>query len=401
MAGTSRSQSIIIPGFKFAGLSSGIKKMGEKDLALIFSETPANTAGVFTLNKVKAAPVKLAIRKLASEKKGQAIIINSGNANACTGKQGNSDAHDMINSSASELGISPGLVFASSTGVIGRPLPMEKIKRAVPGLVDSLSPLSIKNAATAIMTTDTFPKISSKKIKISGKTGTIAGIAKGAGMICPNMATLLGFIVTDIAVRPGALEAALIDAVNKSFNSINVDNDMSTNDTVIAMANGVLGNRPVSKASPSYKTFTKALCDITYDLAMMIASDGEGATKLIEVMVKGAKSSADADKVARAVAGSMLVKTAVYGKDPNWGRIMAAAGYSGADINENRIDIYLNKVKLVSRGTGTGREKSAARLLGREKIVIAVDLGLGNKSARSVTCDLTEEYIKINAHYTT
>lgn len=401
MAGTSRRKPTIVPGFKFAGISSGIKKKGEKDLALIFSEIPANTAGVFTVNKIKAAPVKLALDKLSSDKKAQAIIVNSGNANACTGKQGVRDAEDIVNSAASALGISPGFVFVSSTGVIGRPLPVQKIKKALPALAGSLSPASIKNAATAIMTTDTFPKIASKQIKIGGKTGTIAGIAKGAGMICPNMATMLSFIVTDIAISPGDLDAALKDAVNKSFNSLIVDNDMSTNDSVIIMANGALGNRPVSKRSRFYQGIKNALCDITKDLALMIAGDGEGATKLIEVTVKGAGTGSDAEKVARAVAGSMLVKTAVYGKDPNWGRIIAAVGYSGAEINEEKIDIYLGKVKLVSRGTGTGKEKSAAGFLGGKKIVITIDLGSGSRSARCVTCDLTEDYIKINAHYTT
>lgn len=393
-------RNIVIPGFKFAGISAGIKKSGNRDLALIYSEVPAVTAGLFTTNRIKAAPVKLAIKNIASGK-AQAIIINSGNANACTGEKGMKDAREIITCTAGEIGIPPALVYSSSTGIIGRPFPTMTIKKALPGLVRQLSPLSLKHAASAIMTTDTFAKISVKQVEIAGKKGTIAGIAKGAGMICPNMATMLCFIVTDIAVHPKALDAALREATNRSFNLLSVDNDMSTNDTVMIMANGRLDNPLATKRSPCYANFKSALNEITYDLARMIAEDGEGATKLIEVIVTGARSESDAGRIALSVANSMLVKTAVYGRDPNWGRIMAAIGYSGIEVNENKIHISLNKVKLVSKGMGTNREKAARNALSNKNIIITIDLGTGKENARALTCDLTEGYIKINAHYGT
>jgi glutamate N-acetyltransferase/amino-acid N-acetyltransferase len=400
MSISSGKKKVIIPGFKFAGIAAGIKKSGDKDLALIFSERPAVTAGLFTTNRIKAAPVKLAMDTIAS-RKGQAIIINSGNANACTGERGLRDARKMRTKTARELGISPELVYVSSTGIIGKPLPIKKIEKGLSALVGNLSPLSLTDAATAIMTTDTFTKITTKKIKINDKTGTVAGIAKGAGMVCPNMATMLSFIFTDIAVNPAALDLALKLAVNKSFNSISIDNDMSTNDTVMVMSNGLLGNRPLTKRSSFYQKFQNALMDVTYGLSRMITEDGEGATKLIEVRVKGARTVPDAEKAARAVSSSLLVKTAMYGRDPNWGRIMAAIGYSGVKINEQKIDIYLNKIKLVSKGTGTGRERDTKKILANKEIIITIDLGIGSKNAEALTCDLTEKYIKINALYGT
>lgn len=394
------NRKLIVPGFKFAGISAGIKKSGNRDLALIYSENPAVAAGLFTTNRIKAAPVRLAIEGMKSQK-AQAIIINSGNANACTGKKGMSDAIETRARTAEELGIPAELVYVSSTGIIGRPLPVEKIKNALPGLVDKLSPSSLRQVAASIMTTDTFAKISSTQLSLGGKQGTITGIAKGAGMICPNMATMLCFIVTDIAITRQALDAALKEAVGKSFNRLIIDNDMSTNDTVIIMANSHLQNKPVTKTSKEFLKFKNSLNEITYDLARMIAEDGEGATKLIEVFVKGARTEAGAGKVALSVANSMLVKTAVYGCDPNWGRIMAAIGYSGVEVNENKIDISLNKIKVVSKGLGTNRDKAASKTLSNKKIVITIDLGMGQKTAKALTCDLTEGYIKINAHYGT
>lgn len=401
MKKTSSTRKLAVKGFQFAGISSGIKKTGDKDLALIFSEVPATTVGMFTTNQIKAAPVKLAIKRLSGEKKCQAIIINSGNANACTGQEGMKNAREMTVKTASSLGISPDLVNVSSTGVIGEQLPMNKIIKAIPDLARHLSPSSLDATANAIMTTDRFPKVISKKVRIGNRTGTIAGITKGAGMICPNMATMLCYILTDISISRKLMERALKDAVARSFNRLAVDNDMSTNDSVFAMANGLLGNSPITGGSDEYKEFSNKLNDITYDLACMIARDGEGATKLVEVIVKGAKSEADADKVAKAVSGSMLVKTAVYGNDPNWGRIVAAVGYSGVNINENRVDIYIGRVKVMSNGIGTNREKLARRALQNEKVVITVDLCEGNKMVKALSCDLTEKYIAINAEYRT
>lgn len=391
---------VIVPGFRFAAISAGIKKSGAYDLAVIFSESTATTAGVFTTNKIKAAPVKLAIKRISSQK-GQAIVINSGNANACTGVKGYNDAKEMTKLAAAKLNIPSQLVYVSSTGVIGRPLPMQKIKKAVPTLIKSLSPASIDKVAEAIMTTDTFAKIFLKKVRIGMKSGTIAGIAKGSGMICPHMATMLCFICTDIAITPEALNSALREAVRNSFNRISIDNDMSTNDTAMIMANGMLQNIPISRSSSVYRKFANALRDLTYELAIMIVRDGEGATKLVEIAVKGARTETDAEKVARSVANSMLVKTATYGKDPNWGRIIAAIGYSGVEVNENKIDIYLNNVRLVHKGIGTKKEEIARNLLTNKNIAVSINLGAGTKSAKILTCDLTEKYIEINAHYTT
>ncbi len=392
-------KTVLVPGFKFSGISAGIKKSGLKDLALIFSEDMAIIRGVFTKNKIKAAPVKLDIARIRQSGKGRAVIINSGNANACTGRQGSKDASDMTVITAGALGITPGHVYVSSTGLIGKPLPMNMIRKAIPDAVKKLSSRGINNAASAIMTTDTFPKVFSKKIKIKGKTGTIAGIAKGAGMINPDMATMLSFLCTDIAIAPNALESALKQAVKKSFNRLIIDNDMSTNDSVLIMANSRLKNIPIKKSSLLYKKFEDALSEITSNLAKMIAKDGEGATRLIEVVVRGAKNESDAEKAARAIANSMLVKTAVYGRSPNWGRIMAAIGYSGVNVKEDKISVYVNGCKLAGKGIGTG--KGSKSLFLKKEIVILADLGIGKKEAKILTCDLTEEYVRINADYVT
>ena len=389
-----------VPGFSFSGISSGIKKSGAKDLALIVSEQTANIAGVFTTNKIKAAPVKLDIRRIKSGR-GQAIIINSGNANACTGETGYKNADEMTKITSQELGLAKNLVYVSSTGIIGRPLQMSKIVKAIPKAVEELSPSSLESAASAIMTTDTFPKIAFRKVKIGNKAGTIAGIAKGAAMICPDMATMLSFIMTDIAVNPAALDSALRRDVNNSFNMLAVDNDMSTNDTVMIMANGKLGNKEISERSSLYEKFEKSLSEVTYELSRMIAADGEGSTKLIEIIVQGAGSKTDAVKIAKSIATSMLVKTAIYGEDPNWGRIISAIGYSKADVKEERIDIYFNNIKVVGKGMGLNKSIAAQKSLSGKEITITVNLGIGKSSAKAITCDLTETYITLNAHYTT
>lgn len=396
----SSNNKYYVPGFSFSGISSGIKKSGAKDLALIVSEQTANIAGVFTTNRIKAAPVKLDMRRIKSNR-GQAIIVNSGNANACTGETGYKNADEMTKITSQELGLAKNLVYVSSTGIIGRPLQMPKIMKAIPKAVKELSPASLEYVASAIMTTDTFPKIAFRKIKIGSKMGTIASIAKGAAMICPNMATMLCFIMTDISVNPTALDSALRRAVNSSFNMLTVDNDMSTNDTVMIMANGKTGNKGISEGSPHYKKFEQSLSEVTYDLARMIAADGEGSTKLIEIIVQGAGSKTDAEKTAKSIATSMLVKTAIYGEDPNWGRIISAIGYSGTNVKEERIDIYFNNIKVVGRGKGLNKNLSAKKSLSGNEITITVNLGIGKGSAKAVTCDLTETYIKLNAHYTT
>ncbi|BCB96772.1 arginine biosynthesis bifunctional protein ArgJ [Dissulfurispira thermophila] len=398
---TMRKDIIFQPkGFLFSAVEAAIKKPGRKDLALIFSEIESVISGMFTTNNIKAAPVKLDMKRIKSGK-GQAIIINSGNANACTGRQGLMDAMEMAEMTANALGIKTGMVYVCSTGVIGTLLPMERIRPKIKELADNLGKNSINDVATAIMTTDTFPKVVSKRIRIDSKTVTISAICKGAGMICPNMATMLCFIVTDANIDKSALDNALKKAVQRSFNRITIDGDMSTNDTVLIMANGLAGNALIEKNSKEFDRFANALSDITYELGRMIVKDGEGATKLVEIEVKNARNEEDAEKGAFAIANSMLVKTAIYGNDANWGRIMAALGYSGIAIKEEKIDIFLNGLKIVNCGMGMGKDKQANKRLKGKELKIVVDLHLGRYAAKVLTCDLTEDYVKINAEYRT
>jgi glutamate N-acetyltransferase/amino-acid N-acetyltransferase len=307
----------------------------------------------------------------------------------------------MAGSVSKGLHIKPSLVYVSSTGVIGSTMPMDRIRPAITELVSGVGRSSFEDVAAAIMTTDTFPKIVKKRVRIGDQTGTIAGICKGAGMICPNMATMLSFILTDIAVEKKALDKALRSAVKKSFNRLTIDGDMSTNDTVLIMANGILGNPPVSEKTEAYLPFSNALLEVTTELSKMIAMDGEGATKFIEIEIKGAKNNFDAEKAALAVANSNLVKTAVYGNDANWGRIMAALGYSGIFFREELVDIFIGRVKIVDKGLTTGKDKQAGDVLKKKEVNIVIDLHLGKASAKVFTCDLTEEYIRINAEYRT
>jgi len=391
---------MIPKGFLFSTVEAAIKKPGRKDLALIYSQVEANIAGTFTTNNVKAAPVKLDMKKIISGR-GQAIIINSGNANACTGKKGMEDAIEMTKLVADGLKIKSSLVYVCSTGVIGTPMPMERIRPKISELIDNLSMSTVEDIASAIMTTDTFPKIVQKNVKIGSKVGSIAGICKGAGMICPHMATMLCFIISDIAIHQKTLSKTLNIAVKKTFNRITVDGDMSTNDTVLVMANGMLGNRHITEESKSYTVFKNALYEVILDLSRLIVKDGEGATKFIEIEVKGARSGADAEKAALSVANSNLVKTAMYGNDANWGRIMAALGYSGVEMKEEKIDIYFGKVRIVNRGISTGKDREADGVLKRRDIKITIDLHRGRSSANVLTCDLTEDYIRVNAAYRT
>ncbi|MDP2755407.1 MAG: bifunctional glutamate N-acetyltransferase/amino-acid acetyltransferase ArgJ [Nitrospirota bacterium] len=389
---------MIPEGFIFSTVEAAIKKPGRKDLALIYSEVEAGIAGTFTTNKVKAAPVKLDIKKIRSGK-GQAIVINSGNANACTGKKGMKDAADMVRLVAKRLNIKPSLVYVCSTGVIGTPMPIERIRPKISELADNLGRATIEDVAEAIMTTDRFPKIVKKKVKMGNKVGSIVGICKGAGMIWPDMATMLCFIVTDVAVKQKTLHKVLNDAVKKSFNRITIDGDRSTNDTALIIANGMLGNPQITEKSGTYPAFKKVLHEVTFELSKLIVKDGEGATKFIEIEVKGARNEADAEKAAFAVANSNLVKTAIYGNDANWGRIMAALGYSGVAIKEEKIDIYFGKLRIANKGLTTGKDKEAGEVLRGKDIKIIIDLHLGRSSAKVLTCDLTEEYIRVNAAY--
>jgi glutamate N-acetyltransferase/amino-acid N-acetyltransferase len=387
-------------GFLFSVAEAAVKKPGRKDIALIVSEVEATMAGVFTTNAVKAAPVRLCMQNIRSGR-GQAIFVNSGNANACTGAQGLRDAGEIASHISDSLGVKPSLSYVCSTGVIGVPLPMKRITPALGILLENTGDYSLLDVAKAIMTTDTFPKITSQEVKIGNKTGVIAGICKGAGMIEPHMATMLCFIVTDIAVERKALQALLKDSVRRSFNRITIDGDMSTNDTVLLMANGMLGNKPIGRNSKYAPAFKSALDKVTYELAGLVVRDGEGATKLIEVIVKGAGNEVQAEKAAFSVANSNLVKTAIYGNDANWGRIMCALGYSGVPLREEKTDIYFNGTQVVKGGLSNNKDKETTEVLKSKEIKITIDLHSGKSSASVLTCDLTEDYIRINAQYRT
>jgi glutamate N-acetyltransferase/amino-acid N-acetyltransferase len=293
------------------------------------------------------------------------------------------------------------MVYVCSTGVIGTPMPMDRIRPRIPELAAALGNMTLADVAAAIMTTDTFPKITSRQIKIGGRTITIAGICKGAGMIQPNMATMLGFIITDASIDKGALSASLRKAVNRSFNRITIDGDMSTNDTVLIMANGIAGNRTIRSRTKDYETFAAALGELTYELSEMIARDGEGASKFVEVEVRNAKTEKEAEKGAFAIANSLLVKTAIYGNDANWGRLLCALGYSGISMKEEKTDIYLNGLLVAKNGLATGVDQEANETMKNKELKILLDLHVGKGSARVLTCDLTEDYIKINAEYRT
>jgi glutamate N-acetyltransferase/amino-acid N-acetyltransferase len=391
-----------VPGFSFASCAAGIKKAGKLDLTLIHSETPAVCAGVFTTNKVVAAPVLLGKPRIESGRC-QAILINSGNANACTGKQGMTDARRCAELTATALGIDDELVVVSSTGVIGVPLPMACFEESVPQLPANLSTDGAAQSAEAMMTTDSFAKTGVHTGKIGDHEYRIVGIAKGAGMIHPNMATMLGFVMTDINIAAATLQSLLKKSVDQTFNCISVDGDTSTNDTVIALANGQAGNEEFSLDSAEAQQFGELLEDLLLELAKMIVRDGEGATKLARINVSGAASTEDARMIARTVATSSLVKTAFFGQDANWGRIIAAAGYSGADVDPNQIDILFNDIPVVRHGLSTGPEleAQATEVLQTPEFDVNIELSLGDGQAVYYTSDLTYDYIKINADYRT
>lgn len=392
--------SLTPEGYLFSVAEAAVKKPGRKDIALIVSEVDAAIAGTFTTNAVKAAPVKLCMRNIRSGR-GRTIFVNSGNANACTGAQGLKDASEIASNISRQFRVKPSLSYVCSTGVIGVPLPMDRIIPTLGILLDNAGDYSFLDVAKAIMTTDTFPKITSQEIKIGNKTGVITGICKGAGMIEPHMATMLCFIITDIAVEQKTLQALLKDSVKRSFNRITIDGDMSTNDTVLLMANGMLGNRPITADSKYTGAFKSALDKVTYELARLVVRDGEGATKLIEVVVKGARNETLAEKAAFAVANSNLVKTAIYGNDANWGRIMCALGYSGVPLLEEKIDIFFNGTQVVKGGLSNNKDKQATEALTSKEITITIDLHSGKSSVSVLTCDFTEEYVRINAEYRT
>lgn len=391
-----------IKGFQFAAVEAAIKKPGRLDLALIFSEKPADVAAVFTTNKVKAAPVLLDEERVKSGKV-QALVVNSGNANACTGAKGMADAIETARLVAEGLRIPQESVLVASTGVIGQPLPMERIAGAIPALVSACGSSGLHDVAAAILTTDTFPKVEIRVGVAGGVEYTIAGVAKGAGMIMPNMATMLAFIVTDAAVEPGFLNDCFRIANDRSFNAITVDGDTSTNDTSLIMANGAAGNSPLYSGTPEAAAFAGLLNDLLLSLAKKIVKDGEGATKFVTITVKGALSAAQAKQAAMAVANSSLVKTAFFGQDANWGRIFAAVGYSGIEMEQLKTELFFDDVQMVRDGlfAGGDAEVRGTEVLKKPEFSVTVDLHLGCGAATVYTSDLSYDYVKINADYRT
>lgn len=393
-------KNIVTPkGFKAVGIHCGLKHK-KYDLAVLVSEVPASVAGVFTTNAIQAAPLIVTKEVVHQQKRMQAVIVNSGNANACTGKQGMIDALLMQEKTAEKFGISSSLVGVASTGVIGEKMNMEPVLAGIEKLnpVDSLEG-SIQ-FSQAILTTDTVTKNTAYRTEVDGKEVIVAGTAKGSGMIEPNMATMLGFITTDAAIESDHLQNALKAITDVTFNAITVDGDTSTNDMVLVLANGKAGNKPLHPDHPDWEAFIQALHTVSQDLAKMIAKDGEGATKLIEVEVSGAVTASEARKIAKTVVGSPLVKTAVFGCDANWGRVIAAIGYSGASVNPNTITIKIGEHVVVTNGEPVVFSEELVMLyLKQPEVKIHVELNNGNGKGIAWGCDLTYDYVQINASY--
>jgi glutamate N-acetyltransferase/amino-acid N-acetyltransferase len=391
---------MIIPGFRFAATAAGLKKTGALDLALLVADEPAAAAGVFTTNRVKAAPVVLSQERLRGGR-AQAILVNAGNANACTGPEGLEDARETTLGVAELLKIPERLVLPASTGVIGQMLPLDKITKALPKLTARLNPQGFPEAAEAIMTTDTRPKTSLLRQKIDGQEVTLAGMAKGAGMIHPDLATLLVFICTDAAATPKVLKTLLRRALPVSFNRITVDGDTSTNDTILLLAGGRAGNPVITADGPAMAALGEMLNQVMGDLASQVVADGEGAKHMFRVEVRGAAAAAEARKAACTVALSPLVKTAMAGEDVNWGRIMAALGRSGARFDPEQVEIAYGDVLVAQKGRGLGPEAEARaqKVIQAGAFNLTIDLNNGDFTDYYETCDYTEDYIRINASY--
>ena len=389
-----------VPGFLLSGVSAGLKKDGKKDLALIFSTTPARASAIFTKNLIKGAPLLVAQERLSGGFC-QALIINSVNANAYTGRKGYEDALSVANALSARLRIDESLVIPSSTGVTGEWLRVGKIKKSIPILTKNLGESNFHEAAEAIMTTDSFPKYASRQLVVGEKTATISAIGKGAGMICPNMATMLCFIMTDLNVQRKALSKALAKAASGSFNAITVDGDTSPNDSVFILANGVLANRQITEKSGDYGRLVEVLSSLCAEIAEMIVRDGEGATKVVRINVTEARNEADAEKVARTIATSQLVKTAFYGEDANWGRIVAAAGRAGVGFDPEKIKLYFEGVEVFSKGIRSKPESRFAYVFKKPSFTVTLSLGEGEAVYSILTSDLSHKFVSINSDYRT
>ena len=395
------SRGITAPlGFLAAALHCGIKKPGLLDLALVVSARSGPIAGVFTTNQVVAAPVTLD-RQHLRRGTGRAILINSGNANACTGRQGMTAARKTAVFAARRLGRPIHEVFIGSTGVIGRALPVDRIVKALPALFDRLSIHGGRQAARAILTTDLKPKSVVRRARINGRIVTIGGMAKGSGMIHPNMATMLGYLTTDASITRTALQRALVQAVDASFNCISVDGDTSTNDTVLCLANGMAGNLQIKEGTSAFRRFAALLTEACAPLALAICRDGEGVTKVVKIDISGAASLAQARAVAKTIGTSNLVKTALFGEDANWGRVMAALGRAGVPLDPSKVSLSFGGVPMVRRGVGLGlrAERLIAKIFKRKEFTISVGLGQGSHHAHLWTTDLSYDYVRINASY--
>ncbi|MCX7044584.1 MAG: bifunctional glutamate N-acetyltransferase/amino-acid acetyltransferase ArgJ [Candidatus Sumerlaeota bacterium] len=388
-------------GFFVNAVSAGIKKSGKLDFGVIISPFICSVAGVFTQNAFCAAPVKWD-RKIVATGRATGLVVNSGNANCATGEKGEKDCAAMAALVARWVGVEPEQILVASTGVIGVPMPMPKVRLGVNKLVGHLnhSPQAWENFVEAIRTTDTVRKMAGASFKIAGREIRILGVAKGSGMIHPNMATMLAFIATDAAIDPKPLKAIFAPIAGATFNSLTVDGDTSTNDTALVLANGAAGNPPIKAGTKEARAFGEALEEVCSSLAYQLVRDGEGATKVALVRVEGAASAEDARKAARSVATSMLVKSALYGEDANWGRIACAVGYSGAKVSPEKTDIFIGPMQLLKKGRPVKfSEARALEILKQEEILITVKLNLGKHSATYFTCDLTYEYVRINADY--
>jgi glutamate N-acetyltransferase/amino-acid N-acetyltransferase len=399
------SEAALPRGFRFSATACGLKKTGALDLALLSSDVPASAAAVFTQNLVVAPPVVVSKENLrASRGRMRAVIVNAGNANCATGRAGRAASLKTVEETARRLACHPREVLVCSTGVIGVPLPLEKILRALTGITRNRRPSarSFAEFSLAICTTDTRPKTATTFFKMAGKRIHLVGCAKGAGMIHPNLATTLAFVATDAAISPSLLQKTLRDVASRTFNSISIDGDTSTNDTLLVLANGQAGAPAIQAGTSAHRAFAKALEEVCHSLALQIVADGEGAQRVIEIEVRRAKTEADARRIAQTIATSPLVKTAFAGGDPNWGRIFAAAGRSGVKFDPHRVDIHLAGIPVLRRGQPLDfNERAASNRLLEKQVQVVVDLHAGRASTRFWTCDFTAEYVRINASYRT
>ncbi len=388
-------------GFLYAGTASGIRVEGKKDLALIYSEVPSTAAGVFTTNAIKAAPVTVSINQLKKGKK-RMIIANSGIANAATSKVGIKDVNEIIDGYSKGFGVKQEEILVASTGVIGKRLPVEKITDQMAALKNDLSRQGFMDAVRAIMTTDTVPKYGSRRLKIGNKEVILTGFVKGSGMIQPHLATMLGFFTSDLNIKQSILKKAILAASNASFNRITIDGEMSTNDTVFILANGLAGNEIINDTGKNYSIFEQAFVDLTKELTEKMVKDGEGANKIIDINVAGAKTEEDAKKVAFRLANSVLIKTAFFGEDPNWGRIIATIGAACHYASEESLKVWIGRQMVFNCGKGIDNEAliRVRSSMKNRTIQLTVDLGAGSKGFNVLTCDLTYDYVRINSTYT-